>query len=894
MYLQSLEISGFKSFAARTLLEFHRGVTAVVGPNGCGKSNVLDAIRWVLGEQSAKALRGGEMADVIFSGTDSRKPLGMAEVSLTFSECEKELGVEWNEVRITRRVFRDGKSEYLINRTPCRLRDIHHLFMDTGIGRSAYSIMEQGKIDQILSSKPEDRRAIFEEAAGITKYKAQKKEALRKLDYTEANLLRVSDIIKEVKRQIGSLQRQAGKARRYQSLLESLRTFDTHLSHRKFSEFADELEKIKSDLLQLEDSKKAQEEQIVTQEQEITNHRSQLGAIDAEISQVRDTVQTLNSRVVAAESRIESHQHRQMEFSELITRNEADIIAAKAKTEEQENQIQQTDRQIEELINTLRTGEEALTGQDARLQAVRSERQGIEQSLLASQQEVSRLEGELGRVRSEMATANAQSEAAEARLAMLHGEYASAQAAQQEVDARVGDHEAHIASLASQLEEARAQATQLQERLQEVTASKQAIESETSQLDRKLTELRSRLEVLRQLEAAGEGLGEATQSLLRGLDNPDFFQPSVSGALANLIDVDPQYVPAVEAALGSVLQGVVFKDPSVAEAALLTLAKGENGRGAVLARGWMPQEQNSPFENPLPEGCLAWASSVIQAQSELGQFLNTFLKHVAIVSDLQTAIHLRQSHPRLSFATLGGDLLTKEGVAYSGKSQSGASSALLRKTEITNLSAEINELSQKHTAVQERLQMAALELEDVNASLAESRQRQQDLQLEFSSAQQEQNLFQRQREDASKRIEQFQQEIERLNQQSETTRSQTRDLESRVSEIASSQEATASQRLEFENKVQELRAREAEVGEELNELRIRVATERQQNDNLQRQREPMKARLEELAELVVQRGNDIENYRSRIEQFTSEVGELQGSIESWSVEQKQAEEQGHN
>src|SRR6187397_3284988 len=234
MYLQSLELFGFKSFAPKTKMEFHRGVTAVVGPNGCGKSNVLDAIRWVLGEQSAKALRGGEMADVIFSGTDSRAALGMAEVSMTFSECEEALGLDWHDVTITRRVFRDGGSEYLLNKTPCRLKDIHNLFMDTGIGRSAYSIMEQGKIDMILSSRPEDRRAIFEEAAGITKYKSQKKEALRKLEATAANLLRVTDIIKEVKRQIGSLQRQAGKARRYQALIADLRTLDTHASRRQF------------------------------------------------------------------------------------------------------------------------------------------------------------------------------------------------------------------------------------------------------------------------------------------------------------------------------------------------------------------------------------------------------------------------------------------------------------------------------------------------------------------------------------------------------------------------------------------------------------------------------------------------------------------------------------
>src|SRR5580698_11434847 len=248
MYLQSLEILGFKSFAAKTVLNFDKGVTAIVGPNGCGKSNVLDAMRWVLGEQSAKALRGGEMSDVIFSGTDSRAAVGMAEVSMTFSECEEQLGLDWHDVTITRRVFRDGGSEYLLNKTPCRLKDIHQLFMDTGIGRTAYSIMEQGKIDMILSSRPEDRRAIFEEAAGITKYKSQKKEALRKLEATEANLLRVTDIIKEVKRQIGSLQRQAGKARRYQTMISDLKMLETHAAKRQYRALDDSLAGIISEI----------------------------------------------------------------------------------------------------------------------------------------------------------------------------------------------------------------------------------------------------------------------------------------------------------------------------------------------------------------------------------------------------------------------------------------------------------------------------------------------------------------------------------------------------------------------------------------------------------------------------------------------------------------------
>jgi chromosome segregation protein len=205
MYLKTLEIHGFKSFADKTVLEFAKGVTGIVGPNGCGKSNVVDAIRWVLGETSAKALRGGEMADVIFSGTEKRKALGMAEVTLTMADCEESLKVPYSEVSITRRVYRDGRSEYRINGTLCRLKDINDMLMDTGIGRTAYSIMAQGQIDQILSSKPEERRMVFEEAAGITKYKREKKEALRKLEYTEANLLRVSDVLAEQERRMNSL-----------------------------------------------------------------------------------------------------------------------------------------------------------------------------------------------------------------------------------------------------------------------------------------------------------------------------------------------------------------------------------------------------------------------------------------------------------------------------------------------------------------------------------------------------------------------------------------------------------------------------------------------------------------------------------------------------------------
>ncbi|MBV8898501.1 MAG: AAA family ATPase, partial [Verrucomicrobia bacterium] len=287
MYLKSLELIGFKSFAHKTTLNLHRGVTAIVGPNGCGKSNVLDAIRWVLGEQSAKALRGGEMADVIFSGTDSKQAVGMAEVSLTFADCEKELGTDYHEICVTRRVYRDGGSDYLLNRTACRLKDIQMLFMDTGIGRSAYSIMEQGKIDLILSSRPEDRRAIFEEAAGITKYKAQKKEALRKLEYTDANLVRLADIMKEVKRQIGSLQRQANKARRYRALLEEVRVLDLHLCRRNQDELAAAMVQAEQEAARLRSRQRSLEEQVESEEFGLADQRRVLETVEQQGLEVR-------------------------------------------------------------------------------------------------------------------------------------------------------------------------------------------------------------------------------------------------------------------------------------------------------------------------------------------------------------------------------------------------------------------------------------------------------------------------------------------------------------------------------------------------------------------------------------------------------------------------------
>jgi chromosome segregation protein len=373
MHLESLELLGFKSFADKTLLNFHEGITAIVGPNGCGKSNVLDAVRWVLGEQSAKSLRGDERADVIFDGSEARKPVGFAEVSLTFTDCANELGIDWHDVRVTRRVYRDGTSEYLLNKTSCRLRDIQNLFADTGIGRAAYSMMEQGKIDMILSSRPEDRRTVFEEAAGVTKYKTQKREALRKLDATEANLLRVGDIIKEVKRQIGSLQRQAGKARRYQAMHDDLRVLDTHYSRKQLEALEADLAHCQAEIARLGESEDSTRVKIDAGENELAEQRRALEEIDSQIASSRTELQRLESEINAHRNRIQFNRQRAEELNELVERSRNDIAAAETKRAQQGKEIQETTALIEKTSEALQASEAELKKLTALLSELRTQ-----------------------------------------------------------------------------------------------------------------------------------------------------------------------------------------------------------------------------------------------------------------------------------------------------------------------------------------------------------------------------------------------------------------------------------------------------------------------------------------------------------------------------------------
>ena len=886
MYLKNLTVLGFKSFADKTSLNFLPGVAAIVGPNGCGKSNVSDAIRWVLGEQSAKALRGGEMADVIFNGTDGRKPLGMAEVSLTLGDVDEEhlraAGVEvgYNEVTITRRVFRDGGSEYFINRTACRLKDIQQLFMGTGMGRTSYSIMAQGNITQLLSSKPEDRRLVFEEAAGITKFKAQKREALRKLEYTDQNLLRVDDLIKEVKRHKISLERQAGKAKRYKAIANELQALDTQLARHEFDVLQSEITERRHSAEQLRKQIEAVQADVLRGEDEIGQLREQMSELEHQISAAQQRGLELKSESDRHESRIHFNEER---LRELAAQNEkalSDINQAEERSALAQSELDSLNQRLQASEAALVEHRVSLERKQSALKAVEDDLRAKQEALRTAQSAAFAAAQELARVRNEITALDLQKQGNIVRLEKLSAEKIQLEEERGRLSTRLGEFQANVDAEKLSVQSARGTVEERQARLKQIQEELKVVSQTQEHLLREQAQLRSRLDVLEQLEAGHEGFTAGALAALKQSEH-------VLGSLADRLRVPDQFVTAIEAALGQNLQLVLTEQTDTAEQILAGLSAGRKGKASVAA---LALSRHGLNDIPVFDASLQLNGEPIEAMRVVGgddsirPLLARLLGSTRVVQDLSAATAAWKScNGANHFVTVAGEFLSAQGVYTGGSVSDNAGRApqsiLGRKNQIEELKTKLNavheqveESSRKRgvlqgeqTGLQASLQQAQVDLRTQEVAIATH-------EGEFRALNDSHRLL-------GQKIETVVYEIQSLASQEQEGLQKREALAARISELEVREQDRTAAVEELTRTLESLRVQRDEATGTLTETKVAFAAEEQLLGSLRQQRGAVEQRLREQAHLIAQRKGEMTAFISRKEMAETEIQQSRGEIE---------------
>ncbi len=710
MHFKKLEIIGFKSFAEKTKLEFHPGVTAIVGPNGCGKSNVSDSIKWVLGEQSARSLRGHRMEDIIFNGAAMREPVNFAEVSITFSNEDRSVPLDYDEVVISRKLYRSGESEYLINKSQVRLKDIQSLLAGTGLGVGNYSVIEQGRINQILTAKPEDRRTLFEEAAGITRFKQQKKEALRNLEATEQNLQRVTDIIVEQKRQIGSLERQAKKAEAYKRDFEKLKTHDLIVAREEREQF-----------IQALDARRAMSEELKTgleelaglcasAEEELADARAALQAIDQEYQETK-------SQHLILENQIKNNDEKIAIFStyiEEIRTKLAEIDSAAAEATQRVAGLEAEEAGLAETLVAIEAEREAgqqlveesealFAGIEAELALAKEEAALLKTTLSDAVEEEHRAESALGLTASERA-------AKEADRAETAAEIHSLDVQQQIIsdECRTAEEQAH--ALAQEIRERILERERLEAQLAQDRDEKNSLDAQLAEMHQDAASKRSKLEMMENFAKSHEGFSQGARHILGLAQSEPAWESRVLGALADLVEVDRGYEVAVESALETLSQAIVCeRDEDVTELSR-RLRDAKQGRAVLLRLDAATDALNSMPAVALEDG-LRRLSDVTRAEERVARLYSHLVRDIYVATDPAQAAALSRRYPHAVF-------VTREGEAYRSMTVLAGSADSSEESLIFGREGRIKEIKNQQVELQLETERLTVRRDQVAAHIA--------------------------------------------------------------------------------------------------------------------------------------------------------------------------------
>jgi chromosome segregation protein len=690
---RKLEVTGFKSFADKVEVVFEPGTTAIVGPNGCGKSNICDAIKWALGEQSARSLRCDKMESVIFNGGSTRRPLGMAQVSLTISNSNKILPVDYTEVEVSRRLFRSGESEYYLNRNRCLLKDIQEIFMDTGLGVNSYSIMEQGHIDLILNSTPHDRRLILEEAAGITKFRHRKKTALRKLEATEQNLVRVNDILYELERQVSSLRRQASKARRYQGYLAELRELDTKLSLRKYGVLLSQFKAAQDSITDSDDKMRSISAAIKKLEAELEEHRLEITQSEGRLADLRAQERKAQGDIEDAESSIAVLKERRTNLQQRQQQAITELGKLKEQLEGMEKQIAAVN------VERGKLGE-SISGQESELKLAQEDADRLTEAAAMAEKDAEELKAQAidtlnrkSKAQNELSATDSRLDYLVTRLERLDSNAEGFRTEQTQLEAGVAKLQGEIEAREKEINDLNIKQKQVSSEIGKLQSSAALLERNIRDIEQKRGVKASRLQSLQELQEAYEGYNAGVKAILgksKGRKNAEIPLGGIRGVVAEIVRTKPLYETAVEASLGNSVQDIVTETMEDAKAAVEYLRDHKSGRATLLPMDVIAGKTATPPS--LPDGVLALASQAVEFDQEYSPVVEYLLGNIMIVEDLDAAVELagkgNGNHRPIRFATLDGQIVSSSGAVTGGTGSEGAG-LLRRSREIGDLEKEV-------------------------------------------------------------------------------------------------------------------------------------------------------------------------------------------------------------
>jgi chromosome segregation protein len=886
MFFKRIEMVGFKSFATKTTVEFLPGTTVIVGPNGCGKSNILDAIKWVLGEQAASQMRGKRMSDVIFAGSASFKALGIAQVTLTIDNCRRILPLDFDEVQVTRRLFRTGESEYLINKTPARLRDVHNLFLGTGIGKAAYSIMEQGRVDDIISAKPIERRVLIEEAAGISKFKARKVEALRKLERTDIDLARLGDLLAEVDRQVGSLKRQASKAERYKALFEAGRRAEQELVLLRSRDLRSRLESFDNDLRGLNDrlsglraqlaGKSVAEEQardreielgdrLADENQALFDLKSNLSECDAHITRINDKIAAHRQRV--------GQIHGELKELEVRGQEMALRLEEARQRREQARQAQQEHHQRhEELRRQYGLLQENVREQSRCIERLNHELNALRETLSRADNEVRTAEALIeNQDRSRRETESLLASLEQTRADMI-GRCEALRAALNEKNAAIENGQAEIEQLRGD-----------QARRQETLAGRIG---ELEQARKDLHQGRARLDALNEMKAGYEGFYQGVREVMLAADGGQM--RGIRGVVANLIRAKSEHELAIEVALAAHLQDIVTDRAEDAKAAIEFLKSAGRGRATFLPldRLQVTPLHDRPRQILGRDGVLGIASQLVEFDPADRTAVEHLLGQTIVVRDLDVGLALQGEGFRARYVSLDGQLIHPAGSMTGGRIQT--TGLMMREREIRDLSARVESLERQQTdlrkrieALQEELQKGHQRIERRQGFLDEMRLERAGLQKDVESAQSgigdlDGRLAERrtQLERIGNEVADRRSEIDRWRQERDRAAGALAEAESRLSGEREAAASSGEDIMSLGTSVAEARADAEKARERAEDARQQIESVERDADSGARQRQSREQEIESLAAEDAALADQIERIRKEADQHRIDYDEL--------------------